>query len=447
VFSMAVRRTKPIFSINFFQFYRNFQKTAAKNNEYSRFSLSQVNGVNVISRDLKGPSASLSVVVRSGSRYEPVPGIAHLLQRFAFKNTEKRSSMRIFKEVGLLGGDVFSNLSRENLVHSAQFLREDLAYFVELFSEGYISVLKAAVYELDEAVLPYALFEDKRRHSTPSMFGFDTIHELAFRRGLGNPLLTNERNYAAVEMIKDYAKKSYVKNNLVILATNVNHSELIDFVKEYFSSLPLGTAASSPETIYYGGENRIPFKTHIGHFIISFPRPAAFTPLSEEYLLLSYLLGMGSRIKWSYGNSPFGNIEKSLSNGTVLLSNNFAYSDMGLFCIYVYGPIGTLKKAAKSSIEVLRSMVKTICDEDIKKAISQVKYSLLDLDTKQAKVHEDVGLHYLTSGSLLDYESIVSRIEKITLSRMKSAISKIIETKPSIVMIGDTNRLPYYDEL
>ncbi|KAG5518506.1 hypothetical protein PMAC_002902 [Pneumocystis sp. 'macacae'] len=442
----AIYRLKAFPTNHFYLFYRSFQKTALKTNKHTKFSLSQANGVNIISRDLGGPGASLSLIIRSGSRYEPISGLAHLLQRFAFKNTERRSSLRIFREIELLGGSLFSDISRENLILSTQFLRENLGYFVELLAEV-LTKTRYNVYELDEIVLPYALSEDKKRRSIPSIFGFDAVHELAFRRGLGRPLLTNERNHVTVEMIKNYAKKSYVKNNIVVLATNANQSELVDLIKEHFGILSSGDAASSPKSVYYGGENRIPFKSHIGHFLISFPRPAEFAPFSDEYFLLSYLLGMGSRVKWSYENSPFGNIEKSLSNGTTLLSTNFAYSDTGLFCIHVYGPVNTLGKAIKLSVEALRSILKTINDNDIEKAISQAKYYLFDLDAKRTKIHQNIGFYYLASGSLLNYESIVSRIEKITTTKIKSAISKMIEAKPSVVMIGDTNFLPYYDEL
>ncbi|EMR09748.1 hypothetical protein PNEG_01933 [Pneumocystis murina B123] len=427
-------------------FYRTFKKTASKSSDFSRFSLTQTNGINVISKDTGGYGTSLSVVIRSGSRFEPVFGLSHLLERFAFKNTKCRSSLRIIRETELLGGDIFSRRSREILTLSAQFLRDDLAYFVELLAEVLIKT-KYNEFELNETVLPYALSENKRCYNEPAVFGQDVLHEIAFRRGLGRSIYTNERNYATVEMIGDYAKKSYVKNNLVVLATNADQSKLEELISEHFNDLSVGTLASSPKTIYYGGENRIGFKSYMNHFLISFPRPAAFMPSSEEYILLSYLLGTGSRVKWSYENSPFGIIEKNLSNGTKLLSNNFVYSDAGLFCIHIYGPIETLQVAVKSSIEALRSLAEKIDNNDIKRAISQAKYSLFDVDTDPIKIHEELGSYYLSSGSLLDQESIASRIEKITATEIKSTISKMFETKPSVVVVGDTNVLPYYDEL
>ncbi|QSL66191.1 hypothetical protein MERGE_000566 [Pneumocystis wakefieldiae] len=427
-------------------FYRGFKKTASKSANFSRFRLSQTKGINLISKDSGGLGTSLSVAVRSGSRFEPVFGLSHLLERFAFKSTASRSSLRIVRETELLGGHVFSGRSREILTLSAQFLREDLPYFVGLLADV-LTKTKYNEFELNETVLPYALSENRRCCNEPAILAQDALHGIAFRRGLGHPAYTSERNYATVEMVGDFAKKSYVKNNLVVLATNADQSELEELIGEHLGDLPAGTPASSPETVYYGGENRIGLKCSMSHFLISFPRPAAFVPSSEQYILLSHLLGTGSRVKWSFENSPFGIIEKNLSNGTKLLSNNFLYSDAGLFCIHIYGPVETLHTAVKSSIEALKSFAEKIDKNDIKRAVSQAKYSLFDVDTNPIKIHEELGSYYLGSGSLLDQESIASRIEKITAAEIKSTISKMLEAKPSVVVVGDTNVLPYYDEL
>lgn len=51
------------------------------------------------------------------------------------KSTTKRSSLRITREVELLGGQLSAYHSRENLVIGAKFLRDDLPYFVELLGE------------------------------------------------------------------------------------------------------------------------------------------------------------------------------------------------------------------------------------------------------------------------------------------------------------------------
>jgi ubiquinol-cytochrome c reductase core subunit 2 len=60
--------------------------TATKTSPSSTpFQVSDVNGIKVASRDDGGPTTGLSVVLRAGSRYAPVPGLAHLLDKFAWK--------------------------------------------------------------------------------------------------------------------------------------------------------------------------------------------------------------------------------------------------------------------------------------------------------------------------------------------------------------------------
>lgn len=92
-------------------------------------------GVKFASRDLPGPTTHLAVVAKAGTRYEPLPGFSEGLDKFAFKNTNKRSALRITRESELLGGECSSYHSRENLVLSTKFLRDDLPYFAELLGE------------------------------------------------------------------------------------------------------------------------------------------------------------------------------------------------------------------------------------------------------------------------------------------------------------------------
>ena len=92
-------------------------------------------GVKIASRDLQGPTTHLAVVAKAGTRYEPLPGFSDGLEKFAFKNTFRRSALRIVRETELLGGELSAYHSRENLVLSTKFLRDDLPYFAELLGE------------------------------------------------------------------------------------------------------------------------------------------------------------------------------------------------------------------------------------------------------------------------------------------------------------------------
>ena len=99
------------------------------------YETGDVTGVKIASRDLPGPTTHLAVVAKAGTRFQPLPGFSTGLEKFAFKNTWKRSALRITREAELLGGQLSSYHSRENLVLSTKFLREDLPYFAELLGE------------------------------------------------------------------------------------------------------------------------------------------------------------------------------------------------------------------------------------------------------------------------------------------------------------------------
>lgn len=49
------------------------------------YSVGEAAGIKVASRDDGGPTTNLAIVVRGGSRYESAPGVAHGLEKFAFK--------------------------------------------------------------------------------------------------------------------------------------------------------------------------------------------------------------------------------------------------------------------------------------------------------------------------------------------------------------------------
>ena len=107
--------------------------TAASGN--FSYETGESTGVKFASRDLPGPTTHLAVVAKAGTRYEPLPGFSDGLEKFAFKNTFRRSSLRITRESELLGGELNATHSRENLILSAKFLKEDLPYFTELLGE------------------------------------------------------------------------------------------------------------------------------------------------------------------------------------------------------------------------------------------------------------------------------------------------------------------------
>lgn len=53
------------------------------------FETSESAGVKLASREISGPTTTLTVVAKAGSRYEPLPGYSEALEKFAFKVSPK----------------------------------------------------------------------------------------------------------------------------------------------------------------------------------------------------------------------------------------------------------------------------------------------------------------------------------------------------------------------
>ena len=60
-----------------------------------QYQTGEANGVKFASRDIPGPVASLAIVAKAGTRFEPIPGLAEGLHRIAFKVRCNKQEMEI----------------------------------------------------------------------------------------------------------------------------------------------------------------------------------------------------------------------------------------------------------------------------------------------------------------------------------------------------------------
>ena len=50
-----------------------------------QYTTEDVNGIKTASRDIPGPVSTLALVSQAGTRFQPLPGLAEGLERYAFK--------------------------------------------------------------------------------------------------------------------------------------------------------------------------------------------------------------------------------------------------------------------------------------------------------------------------------------------------------------------------
>ncbi|SPQ20584.1 d9fc39d4-5d9a-44ab-9d22-047791dae0d7 [Thermothielavioides terrestris] len=429
-----------------------------------------IGDVKVASRDDGGPTTRLAVVAKAGTRYEPLPGLTVGLEEFAFKagllavfhcapprfapaswpllNTQKRSALRITRETELLGGQLSSYHTREALVLQANFLREDLPYFVELLGEV-LSQTRYTTHEYHEEVED--VIHAKQAKVDAAAVALDAAHSVAFHTGLGAPLYptpsTPISSYLNEHSVAAFAEAAYSKSNIAVIADGASQAGLSKWIEPFFQAVPaqspspLNTAASK----YYGGEQRI---ARLGgnSVVIAFPG-AALGANQPEIAVLVGLLGGESTIKWSPGFSLLSKAAAA-APGASAKAINFAYSDAGLLAIQINGQAKAVRKAAEESVKALKSVAEGgVSKENLVKAIAKAKFNLLSASEASGTGLVLTGSSLIHGGQPLQVAESVKALEGVTADKLKTAAKTLLEGKASVAAVGDLHVLPFAEEL
>ncbi|KAJ5176472.1 Cytochrome b-c1 complex subunit 2 [Penicillium canariense] len=430
---------------------------ASAANPTFQYDVTEAAGVKVANREVAGATGTLALVAKAGSRYQPFPGFSDALEKFAFKTTLKRSALRITREVELLGGEISSTHSRENVVLRAKFLSNDLPYFTELLAEV-ASQTKFADHELNEVVSQLLKYKQEAVFSNAENVALDAAHGVAFHRGLGSPITPSPSSpyekYISADALAQFAQDAYAKSNVALVATGPNSAEVSKWVGQFFKDLPTGTTASqykvqpSVASKYFGGEQRIASKAG-NAVVIAFPGSSAFgtAGYKAEASVLAALLGGESTIKWTPGFSLLSQATKGLNQLNVS-TQNLAYSDAGLFTVTLSGQASQVGAASKSVVDALKKAAAgEVSSEDIKKATALAKFRALEsvqtLDT--GLVATGSGLIHGTKPYQIG--EIAKAIENVSEQQVKEVAKSFLTSKATLVSVGDVFQLPYAEDL
>jgi len=415
------------------------------------FETSDISGLKVASRDAHGPTTKLAIVAKAGTRFQPLPGLTVGLEEFAFKNTERRSALRITRESELLGGQLAASHTREALVLQASFLRDDLPYFAELLAEV-VSMTKYTTHEFHEDVeRVLRLKQNSFYHNVPAV-ALDNAHSVAFHNGLGAAIYptptTPYGKYMNEEHIASFADAVYVKPNLALVADGAAPENLSKWVGQFFKDVPAtsqsGQKFGSEASKYHGGEQRT---SHTGGnaMVIAFPG-SGYTAPKPEIAVLAALLGGESTIKWSPGYSLLSKATADIS-GLSFTASNIPYSDAGLLTIQLSGAAASVRKGAEAAVKALESIANgKVAKEDISKAIANAKFNALDETQLREPTLHLVGSGVVNTGKAYEPASLVQGIENVTAEKVKAAAKTVLEGKATVSTVGDLFVLPYAEQ-
>jgi ubiquinol-cytochrome c reductase core subunit 2 len=352
--------------------------------------------IKLTAREAAGNLSSVSVVINNAGSKAGKSGLSHLYSKFNFLNTNTRSALRFTRESELLGGIFSSKVTRDAVVLNTQFLKADLPYYVEALGNT-LANPAFRPHELTEVVLPSARAEYEAASSDASFVGLEALHELSFRRGLGNPLYYDGTQSISVDEIRQFSTDVVKASNVSIFASGVNEADLTQFIGESaLSQLPSGASATIPVEFFNGSESRI--------------RKAGESAALIGVPVKTGDFGKYESLSVAIGNQTIANPQAPLSQIPGASSHLYKYADAGLFVVSVRGSGAEVAQGIKQA----KAAVDAVSSADVSKATE------------------------LSIALQSTFENPLS---------FKPSADKVKLDKFNYVAVGDVDALPYASEL
>lgn len=203
---------------------------------------SLTNGVRVATQHWNGDLATITVLVKAGSRNETIEtsGTANFLTHLNLRGTSNRNRGQLESELAAIGGQITAKSCRETTQYTLTVFKDQVSKAVEILGDVLVNSTydKNQVEAERESVYRSALDVQKDQLETT----WEAVHYTSFRdHMLGQPKRGIRENIANItqDNIVDFHKANYVGPNVVVVgAGNVNHQQLVDLTQKALGNLP-----------------------------------------------------------------------------------------------------------------------------------------------------------------------------------------------------------------
>jgi predicted Zn-dependent peptidase len=401
------------------------------------------NGLTVLTEKMPHVrSVAVGVWIRRGSRHEEKAesGLAHFLEHMVFKGTERRSQAEIAQEMDEIGGQTDAFTSLEYAGFHAKVLDEHVVRAVDLLSD-IVSQPRFDAEEL-ERERKVILDEMKSVEDTPD----DVVHDLfteAFwpDHALGRPVL------GRVETVSSFTRKDllrffekiYAPSNLIVAAAgNLEEDQILDLVRERFSSLstpPDGIVNLAPKvspTIQLSEKD-----LELAHLVVGSEAPPQASHRRHAAYVLNAALGgnLSSRL--------FQVIREEHALAYSVFSSLSAHHDTGQFSIYA----GTEPRNVPLVLDLVVAELRRIKSEPVEaaelaRAKSHLRGSILmGLESTSARMSQ-LARQEIYFGRQVSPDEVISGIDAVTSAEVLELASEMFGRGPlAMTVLGRLEHL------
>lgn len=342
---------------------------------------------------------------------------------------------------------------------------------------SFVTSAKFTRHEFEEYVTPLVDADTEAASHDSAIQAIEAAHTLAFRHGLGHSLFAPSHNSLTVNDVVSFATLAFAKNNIAVLGTGIDQDTLNSLVNSAFSNVPSTSSVSSSPSKYFGGETRVQSSNgsqtvFIGYGITGAP--------SAEIAALAAYLSPNPSVKWSRGLSPLSSLPEGASGQVVYLP----YSDATLFGILIQGSTAAAaKEAGKVAVAALKAVAQGIKAEELKSAIAKAKFTEANTFENKDGLVRAIGSrvrmldescvyvcqpifarsfpvrnYHLTTHFHLwtEFQDLLCR-KFVALAFylrylclfifLQQSAASLMSTKPTYVVVGESQTLPFADEL
>lgn len=394
------------------------------------------NGLTVATDNIDSfETASIGLFVNIGSVNESKnqTGISHFLEHMAFKGTKTRSALEISYEIESVGGFINAYTSKEVTAFHAKVLKENVKLAVDIITDiVQNSVFAEEEFRKEQRVI---IQEIRQQNDTPDDYVFDMFQSKCFDgERLGTQILGSEEEILSYKPndLRDYLSSKYSTDKMILVASgNIEHDDFVNLSKAFTSEMKRFEVNPVEKQTYKGGFIFKKKELEQTHLILGFEGVSHNDEKKFDLAVLSAILGegMSSRL--------FQEIREKRGLVYSVFSFNSNYRDSGTFGIYAACEDSKAKEVITISLEELGKSKFDISEEELQKAKTQLKASLLmGLESSSTRM-ERLASQYIHHGKFTSSNEIIEKINQISLESLRNTAECIFNSNPTLAVIGN----------
>lgn len=381
-------------------------------------------------------SLAIGVWFDTGSRDEPaeLSGISHFLEHMNFKGTERRSAVKIARDIEGRGGSLNAFTSKEVTCFFARVVDEQLSRALDVLCD--ISLHSTFEQEEIDRERGVILEELKQVEDTPDDLVFEHFWQMMYEgHPLGTSVLGSRESLAGInrnELI-DYRARHYNGSRVVIAAAgNLDHKRFVKMVERRFRIDSVEVPSRNrPELPEMGNFRTDHHTTAQQAHLIWGCRGFEYNDTRKYPLfVLNTLLGggMSSRL--------FQNIREKRGLAYSVYSFFNSYLDSGLFGVYAGTDPSNTEQVLKLIKADLKKVVrKPLAPRELERIKDQLKGGLLlGLESSGSRMHRLAKME-LYSNDYKSLDDVIERINSVTSEEIQSVAEDLFSKQATFTTV------------